>query len=83
MYNSTNKVHYSELRKELDIMTSCWRCGGRGWIDCPECDGTGRSWPEVLDDGVLKDLDPRCYECEGSGKVECPECGGKGEVEDD
>ena len=53
MYNSTNKVHYSELRKELDIMTSCWRCEGRGWIDCPECDGTGRSWPEVLDDGVL------------------------------
>ena len=61
-------------------MALCLECMGHGWIHCPECDGTGREWPKILDDGILRDLDPRCCECEGSGKVICPGCNGEGEV---
>ena len=60
-------------------MAMCFRCLGRGYIECPECDGEGVKWPDSMNHGILADLDRRCGECEGSGKIRCPECDGSGE----
>jgi DnaJ-class molecular chaperone len=53
---------------------------GHGYIECPECEGSGEAWPECISHGVLRDIPNVCSECEGSGKVKCPECDGEGEV---
>ena len=63
-------------------MAICMNCMGRGHVECPECDGKGRRWPESMSHGVLKDLNSDCYECRGSGRVPCEECEGTGYVDD-
>ena len=61
-------------------MAFCYRCMGHGYIECPECEGSGEAWPECISHGVLRDIPNVCSDCEGSGKVKCPECDGEGEV---
>lgn len=36
----------------------CFKCGGSGWLKCPECFGDGH----------------RCTFCYGKGEVRCPRC---------
>ncbi len=63
-------------------MPTCTRCGGKGVVNCPECDGRG-----VRDEGQLELLaDPAlraagCPACAGAGTQSCPVCDGTG-VED-
>ncbi len=65
-------------------MPTCTRCGGKGVINCPNCDGRG-----VMEEGqleLLADPDHRaggCPECGGAGTLACPICDGTGAVEDE
>lgn len=63
-------------------MSTCSVCYGRGYVECPECNGEGRRWPKIMDHGVLRGLDPTCPECNGTGYVKCTWCDGEG-YEDD
>lgn len=59
-------------------MAICFYCMGDGYVECPECGGTGEKWPDSMNRGVLRGLDQRCDECGGSGRVRCEECDGSG-----
>jgi hypothetical protein len=47
----------------------CASCGGRGIVNCENCEGTGKS--VIVKDG-------KCSHCQGAKSVACPTCGGKG-----
>ena len=63
-------------------MPTCTRCGGKGVVKCPKCDGRG-----AMEEGQLDLLaEPSsggtaCPECRGTGTLSCPICDGTG-VED-
>ena len=62
-------------------MDFCFNCLGRGYVECPECNGSGEKWPESMSRGILKDLDRTCDECNGTGHVVCDVCNGTGYYE--
>jgi co-chaperonin GroES (HSP10) len=47
----------------------CSSCGGRGVVNCENCQGTGKS--VIVKDG-------KCSRCQGSKVMKCPACDGKG-----
>ena len=59
-------------------MAVCYECNGKGYVECPKCNGSGEAWPESMSHGVLRDLDRWCDECNGSGTVKCDVCYGTG-----
>jgi len=67
-------------------MPTCTRCGGKGSIKCPKCDGLG-----MVEEGQLELLAladparraPGCPECAGTGTLSCPVCDGAGEVDNE
>jgi DnaJ-class molecular chaperone len=70
-------------RKKGTEMPNCTRCGGKGTIKCPDCDGSGRIDEAQLE--LMAAAPPGaqpCPKCKGTGAVACPICEGAGEVED-
>jgi DnaJ-class molecular chaperone len=57
-------------------MQTCPKCGGDETIECPKCEGTGKTFPETLSGITEQD----CIKCSGSGEVNCPKCKGRGEI---
>jgi hypothetical protein len=61
----------------------CYRCGGGGYEDCPDC-YSGKIDCYVCDgSGKIENENGEkvyCDECEGSGRIDCGECHGDGSV---
>lgn len=67
----------------------CARCSGSGTIDCPRCDGNGKTEnssyiPVISELGTFVSSEfeqfKECSKCSGTGEVACPACDGAGEV---
>ena len=54
----------------------CSKCVGTGYVECPECEGSGEVMRRFC---TMSALMP-CTTCQKKGRVECPECKGKGEL---
>lgn len=59
---------------------TCSRCGGRGYLPCYHCDGSGVEY--VYDEDEERDIPSTCPRCGGQRTIECPRCDGRGEIED-
>ena len=63
---------------------TCARCSGSGSIECPSCDGSGRSsgGPPIIYEvmTLIAGDDDECSKCDGTGEVACPVCHGSGKV---
>lgn len=61
---STPDWDYDDIVVKLDIVqTMCDTCGGKGFLSCTFCDGTG-----------VKSNGNECNKCNGAGTYDCPDC---------
>ena len=51
--------------------SGCEECGGRGMIDCPDCEGTSEVECECF---CGNEHTAPCEHCHETGEVPCPEC---------
>ena len=67
---------------------ACIACQGRGWVTCPDCNGSGvitRQKPvrtgtdpvTGLATYTLQPVNESCSRCNGTGKISCPYCQGE------
>ncbi len=71
--------HGAQKVAPFTLPTSCARCGGKGFFDCPKCKGgTVVCWRCENRLTVMKE--ENCTTCRGKGKVNCPRCDGEGKV---
>ena len=57
---------------------SCLKCGGRGRLKCPECNGKGKVPDIEYHWNVPAKIKSNCPECGGNGTIDCPRCKGTG-----